>query len=190
MRKYFTRLTPNSGDWIKPSGRDGKCNSTKSSEHLYEQTFGFGWEEWLFQDYHAGKEILLGFLQAFNGKNKTVKSLDEIHFYTRICGSKKPKHLYIGYIKDVKVLPVNQRAATEEQKDSKMRDLKEAKLTDFPSDHSMWANCYNIQFERKNVFLLKVPKEIKLEKGQFRFSLYDLSKHTNILNQIKLLRTK
>jgi hypothetical protein len=48
----------------------------------------------------------------------------------------------------------------------------------------MWHNSYNIQFERKNVILLKVPKEIKLQRGQFRFSLYNLIKHTNILNEI------
>jgi hypothetical protein len=185
MKKYFTRLTPNFNDWQKPSGRDGKCNAVDSAKPLYEQTHGFGWEEWLFQDYHAGKETCLGFLQAFNGKNKAVNSVDEIHLYTRICDSKNPKHLYIGYIKDVQVLPVNQRAATKAQKDSKMRDLKDVKITDFPANDSMWQNCFNIQFERKNVILLNAPREIKLERGQFRFSLYDLSKHTNILNQIK-----
>jgi hypothetical protein len=184
MRKYITRLTPNSREWKKPSGRDGKCNSAKSSEPLYEQTHGFGWEEWLFKDYHAGKETCLGFLQAFNGQNEDFQSVDEIHLYTRICGSIKPKNLYIGYIKDIQVLPVTQRAATKEQKDSKMRDLKDAKITDFPTNESMWQNCFNIQFERKNVILLKAPREINLEKEQFRFSLYDLSKHNTILTQI------
>lgn len=184
MKKYFTRLTPNKNNWEKPSGRDGKCFSAKSSEPLYEQTHGFGWEEWLFQDYHAGKETCLGFLQAFNGKNKTVKSVDEIHLYTRICDSKNPKHLFICYIKDVQVLPLNQRAASKAQKDLKMRDLKDAKIKDFPSNDSMWQNCLNVQFERKNVVLLEIPREIKLERGQFRFSLYDLGKHTNIFSQI------
>jgi hypothetical protein len=184
MKKHFTRLTPNENNWKKPSGTNGKCRSTDSTKPLYEQTHGFGWEEWLFQDYHDGKETCLGFLQAFNGKNKTVKSVDEIHLYTRICASRNPKHIYIGYLKDVKVLPVNQRAATKEQKDSKTSDLKDAKIKDFPANDSMWQNCFNIQFDRKNVVLLKAPREIILERGQFRFSLYDLSKHTNILNQI------
>lgn len=181
MKKYFTRLTPNENNWEKPSGRHGKCRAADSTKPLYEQMHGFGWEEWLFQDYHAGKETCLGFLQAFNGQNEDFQSFDEIHLYTRICDSKKPKHFYI---KDVQVLPVNQRAATKEQKDSKMRDLKAEKITDFPVNDSMWQKCFNIQFERKNVILLKAPREIKLESGQFRFSLYDLSKHTNFLNQI------
>ena len=184
MKKYFTRLTPNENIWEKPSGRHGKCRAADSTKPLYEQMHGFGWEEWLFQDYHAGKETCLGFLQAFNGQNEDFQSFDEIHLYTRICDSKKPKHFYIGYIKDVQVLPVNQRAASKEQKDSKMLDLKDAKRTDFPVNDSMWQKCFNIQFERKNVILLKAPREIKLERGQFRFSLYDLSKHTNFLNQI------
>jgi hypothetical protein len=184
MEKYFTRLTPNSSKWQKPSGPSGKCRAADSTKPLYEQTHGFGWEEWLFQDYHAGKETCFGFLQAFNGQNENFQSVNEVHLYFRRCDSKKPKHFYIGYIKDIKVLSKNQRASSKVQMDSKIRDLNSVKVTDFPSNDSMWHNSYNIQFERKNVILLKVPKEIKLQRGQFRFSLYNLIKHTNILNEI------
>lgn len=184
MKKYFTRLTPNVNGWKKPSGREGKCSSNKSSDSLYEQYNHFGWEEWLFHDYYVGKEKCVGFLQAFNGKNKNVKSVDEIHLYTRICDSRNPKHLYLGYIKEVEVLPVDQRATSTEQKESKFDDLMDVNITDFPRWDSMWENCYNIQFERKNVFLLKAPREITLGREQFRFALYDLNKHLNFSNQI------
>lgn len=186
MKKYFTRLTPNSNDWKKPSGRDGKCNATKFSEPLYEQTNGFGWEEWLFQDYHAGKETCVGFLQAFNDKNLHITSVDIIHLYTRISKVNMPKQFYVGYIKDVKVLPLHQRAASTKKKELKHKDLKDAKITDFPLDDSMWGQCFNIQFERKNVFFAKnfLENEINLHKWQFRFALYDLNDHPNILTEI------
>jgi hypothetical protein len=188
LSAVFIRLTPNTKKWEKPSGHLGKCQAADSTKPLYEQTNGFGWEEWLLEDYHAGKEICLGFLQAFNGKNKHVTSVEIMHLYTRICDGKKAKQFYVGYIKDVKVLPENQRAASSQQKYSRIEDLKQSKITNFPINDEMWKQCFNIQFERKNVVLQKdhMQSEIKLERGQFRFSLYDLedSKHRNVDKQI------
>jgi hypothetical protein len=183
MTQFFTRLTPNFNDWQKPSGRDGKCSGANP---LYEETNGFGWEEWLFQDYHTGKEICLGFLQAFNDKNSIITSVDMVHLFTRICEGNKPKQFYVGYIKDVKVLTENQRAASTQQKEEKQKDLEEAKITNFPDDDLMWGKCYNIQFERKNVFFAKnfLENEINLHKWQFRFSLYNLNDHPNFLTTI------
>ena len=192
MRKYFTRLTPNSHDWKKPSGTNGKCRAADSTKPLYEQTHGFGWEEWLLQDYHAGKVTCLGFLQAFNGQNEDVQSVDEIHLYTRICLGNKPKQYYVGYIRDVKVLTENQRAASKEQKDSRLRELHDAEIIDFQCKDPMWEKCFNIQFERKNVVLQEnhLENEINLNRGQFRFSLYDLNDHPNFLAEIKTFKTK
>ena len=189
MRKYFTRLTPNSHDWKKPSGTNGKCRAADSTKPLYEQTHGFGWEEWLFQDYHAGKETCLGFLQAFNDKNKEFTSVDVIHLYTRICDGNKPKEFYVGQIKNIIVLPKKQRSASENQKKQRIKDLNAVEISNFPCGDPMWNKCFNIQFERKNVILQEnhLENEINLNRGQFRFSLYDLNKHPNFLTQLKTL---
>ena len=186
LSTVFTRLTPNTKKWEKPSGHLGKCQAADSTKPLYEQTNGFGWEEWLFEDYHAGKEICLGFLQAFNDKNRHVKSVEIIHLYTRICSGNEPKQFYVGYIKDVKVLPYNQRAASINHKEKKQKQLVEAGITNFPNNNGMWDKCFNIQFQRKNVFFHEnfLEKEIKLNRGQFRFSLYDLNDHPNFLINI------
>jgi hypothetical protein len=188
VNKVFTRLTPNENNWQKPSGSSGKCRAADPTKPLYEQNYGFGWEEWLFEDYHAGKETCLGFLQAFNGKNKNVTSVEVIYLYTRICYGKKAKQYYVGCIKDVKILPQNQRAASDDIKKKRLIDLNVDGIPKFQTNDPMWEKCFNIQFERKNVFLQKdhMQSEINLEKGQFRFSLYDLNdlKHANILQQI------
>jgi hypothetical protein len=189
MKEYFTRLTPNFNKWEKPSGRDGKCNGAKP---LYEETHGFGWEEWLFEDFKKGKEICLGFLQAFNDKNKDITSVEVIHLYTRICDSIKPKLYYVGLIKDVKILPLNERVASDGIKKKRLIELNNAGLNTFPTNDSMWKKCFNIQFERKNVFLKEdhMQCEIDLDRGQFRFSLYDVNEHPNFLNQINRIKTK
>ncbi len=187
LSTVFTRLTPNENKWQKPSGRRGKCRATDPTKPLYEELNLFGWEEWLFADYHAGKETCLGFLQAFNDKNKEVTSVEVIHLYTRICDGNEPKQFYVGCIKDVKVLPENERAASIKQKEQKQRDLKDAKITNFPNNDPMWEKCFNIQFERKNVVFHEkfLEKEIQLNRGQFRFSFYDLNNHVNFLNSLK-----
>jgi hypothetical protein len=183
MSNYFTRLTPNIKNWKKPSGTEGKCIGT---DLLYEDINGFGWEEWLLEDYHEGNELCLGFLQAFNNKNNEVTFVDVIHFYTRICDGVKPKQYYVGYIKNVKILPQNQRAASENIKKKRLDELKDVGVSNFPTNDSKWENCFNIQFEHKNVFLQEHPMEceITLNRGQFRFALYDLNNHPNFLIQI------
>ena len=186
MKAYFTRITSNQNSWSKPSGTHEKCNALGESNTLYEENNGFGWEEWLFKDYHAGKETCVGFLQAFNDNNRLFTSVDIIHLYTRICGVNEPKQFYVGYIKDVKVLPDNLRAASTQQKESKQKNLKEAKVINFPNDDPMWDKCFNIQFERKNVVLQDdhTQHEINLNRGQFRFALYNLNNHPNFLTEI------
>lgn len=50
----------------------------------------------------------------------------------------------------------------------------------------MWENCFNIQFERKNVVFFEnfMENEIQLNRGQFRFSLYDFNNHPNFIIEI------
>jgi hypothetical protein len=185
ISSVFTRLTPNENNWQKPSGRVGKCRAANSVNPLYEERNHFGWEEWLLEDYHAGKEICVGFLQAFNGKNRHVKSVKIIHLYTRVSDGNDSKQFYVGYIKDVKVLPENQRVASDSHKKQRLTDLNAVDIN-FPVNDEMWDKCFNIQFEQKNVVFHEnfLEKEIQLNRGQFRFSLYDMIYHQNFLTQI------
>ena len=44
---------------------------------------------------------------------------------------------------------------------------------------------YNVRFKPDNVhFKMQYQHIIYLEKGQFRFALYDLKQHTNLTNEI------
>jgi hypothetical protein len=49
-KQYFTRLTLNFNNWEKPSGRNGKFRAADPKKSIYEETHGFGWEEWLFEE--------------------------------------------------------------------------------------------------------------------------------------------
>ncbi|MFM2155261.1 MAG: hypothetical protein RL516_10 [Bacteroidota bacterium] len=183
---FFTRLTSNFNNWKTPSGRDGKCTSNNGT--LYEEIHGFGWEEWLFEEYHANKKnpdhICHGFIQAFNNKNKTAQ-IERLYLYTKVDKNKegiKPGCYYVGYIDNVeKINPLpNEDKVVCEQ-------LKSVGI-DANSYNAMLPYAYNITFQVKDVHVV-FPKVycqlIKLEKGQYRFGMYDMNKHINFINSIR-----
>jgi hypothetical protein len=185
---FFTRLTSNFNNWKNPTGRDGKCQSQSGA--LYEEIQGFGWEEWLFEEYHANKSkpnhICHGFVQAFNNNNPNVE-IDRLYLYTKVgrnkCGI-KPGCYYVGYINNVKKIKPLSR------KDNEVR--KQLNLVGISGNgfKPMILNAYNITFQVKDVHI-NFPKvysqPLKLKRGQFRFGLYNIHKHSNFLadNKIK-----
>ena len=190
-KKYITRLTPNDNNWIKPSGRAGKCKSADPLKLLYEERFGYGWEEWIFENYFAGDEICLGFVQALNRANKTIKKIDELHFYTRICENGKKTHCYIGFIKNVEIIDVRSRAITSLEIKKREEQLKDVGLI---LDTNMIANAINIRFKKDDLKLISKDLKsnwatIRLKRGQFRFGLYDLDVHVNLTQQINSIIT-
>ena len=89
MKTFFTRLTSNFNNWSTPSGQDGKCQSSNALRPLYEELNHFGWEEWLFEDYHVNIDEpefqCQGFTEAFNQKNRHKDRVDRIYLYTKVC---------------------------------------------------------------------------------------------------------
>ena len=181
---YFTRLTPNTNLWVKPSGPAEKCTN---STGLYESRNGFGWEEWLFDDFHAGKEVCRGYIQAFNGNSHANKTIDKLHLYTRICKNKKSVRRYVGYIENVKLIPLNKRGASQELKMKRLKDLQDVKINSISGNDPMWERCFNVEFQRSDFRPVSslLECEIRLKPGQFRFGLYNMIKQSNFIQEIK-----
>jgi hypothetical protein len=84
MKKYLTRLTPNTNGWQFTSGCEFKCGG-----NLYENINNFGWEEWLFNKRNRKNDYQYGFLQCFNTQNINEEvTYDEVYLYTRKCETK------------------------------------------------------------------------------------------------------
>ena len=185
--EYITRLTPNSDKWKKPSGKKGKCCSNNST--LYECQHDFGWEEWLLNDFWSKKERFKGFVQAFNDRNTNVKSIERLHFYTRVCNSRTSKvNVYLGYIDNVNIFPIKDRALSKNEIKTRGTELKKCGLV-IPKD-GMFNKAHNIQFNTSDVHMLLMDEDeqytLNLAQGQYRFALYEINyKHKNIGNQIK-----
>jgi hypothetical protein len=180
MSSYFTRLTPNFNNWEKPSGRDGKCLGVNP---LYEETHGFGWEEWLFEDYHLNKNnpehTCFGFLEAFNHKNKTKRHIDKIYLYTKVCANKKditPGFYYVGNIDHVQRIEPLSKPENDVRTDLNAVELNQKGFL------PMLPYAKNISFQVKDVhvnFNNVFQQPIQLNRGQFRFALYNLNNHQN-----------
>ena len=188
MNCFFTRLTSNFNDWRNPSGRNGKCNSSNAQQPLYEQTNSFGWEEWLFEEYHkmgsAPEHICNGFIEAFNQKNRTKGVIDRLYLYTKVCTNKvgiASGYYFVGYIDNVKQIAPIPKNQNEVQADLIAVDITHNGYL------PMLRFAKNISFLFKDVhvkFPLVFTQPIQLNPGQFRFSLYDLNEHPNFLSAI------
>jgi hypothetical protein len=187
-KDYFTRLTPNFIQWQKPSGHDGKCQSADHAQPLYEEEHGFGWEEWLFEEYYLNhsepEHECRGFIQAFNGRNLHIRHLNRLYLYTKLCSNEKgkpPGCYYVGYINNV-------RRIGPEAKDA---ESVGAALQAVGIHHNnflpMLPYALNISFKVKDVHLGKrcvFQQPIELQRGKYRFALYNLSRHHNFLTEI------
>ena len=188
MTKYFTRLTPNFNNWIKPSGREGKCESSDPTCLIYEDTNGFGWEEWLFEDYFVNLNDpdfeCNGFVEAFNQQNTDKEIVDRLYLYTKLCNNNKglkPGCYFVGYISNVKLIPPLSKDPQEVVSDLINVGINQNNFS------PMLSLAKNISFRVKDVnikFLNVYNQPIELNRGQFRFSLYDLNDHTNFLPSI------
>lgn len=99
MEKRIARLTWNTNGWVQPSGKIGKSTNKDSHEGQY----GYGHEEWLFDNSKVVEGYRYGFLepirkqqQAYVGKNYNV-------WLYSIDGISK-KRYFIGEIRNVEVI--------------------------------------------------------------------------------------
>lgn len=197
MKKYLTRLTPNSYKWEKPSGIDSKCGLDKKSP--YEGIHGFGWEEWLLNDYHNPINQLdgycYGFIQAFHKKNKAQEKIDRLYLYTKVCKNKKKINFYLGYIDNVEILkhPFSQKTLNEKKVSfckKAASDLKNVQINSYQKDLTEMCSedsLFNVRFKPCDVHIIDFDfhkRPIKMIKGQARFGLYDLEKHVNLMTEI------
>ena len=188
MDHFFTRLTPNFKNWERPSGQDGKCRSSNASKPLYEELYHFGWEEWLFEDYHLNSNEpdfqCQGFIEAFNQKNRHKDRVDRIYLYTKVGTNNNrilPGYYYVGYIDNVMRIEPLPKKESDVQ-----RDLKAAGISP-DSFLPMLPFAKNISFKAKDVYVdfsLVFQQSIQLQRGQYRFASYYINKHSNFLTAI------
>lgn len=118
----MARITWNTNQWIKPSGRNGK-----STNPSFEFTHGFGHEEWLFDGDKILEGYKYGFLEPIHKHRLTYEGkVFDLSLYTR--NSDTGNNYWVTTLKNVEV--ISSEEATEVLKHYRKEGWYEAMKTD------------------------------------------------------------
>lgn len=107
--KIFTRLTSNDNNWELPSPHRWRKENQGKKNIPFENQYGFGHEEWLFNPRYNIEGYQYGFIRGIQRSKDAVSNYDEVHLYT--VKKEKFRNLvyYLGHIKNVIVIKDDQR---------------------------------------------------------------------------------
>ena len=80
--KRIMRLTWNSNNWETPCGHSWHPKNQRNSAIAYENQYGFGHEEWLFNERFRIGGYQYGYIRGVNNLSEDVEFLDQITLYT------------------------------------------------------------------------------------------------------------
>src|SRR5687768_236316 len=103
MPILFAKIVSNTNNWILPSGNKRKLNADHKAP--YEIRYGFGHEEWLFNDRYLIDGYQYGHMRSLEKSRMFLDNFAErIYLYSHV-GDKSPKQAYYhGYIDHVEKL--------------------------------------------------------------------------------------
>ena len=179
----ISRICWNSKNWTKPSGKNGKSKDKNSFENM----FGFGTEEWLFDLNKLINGKHFASLQSINRNLEKYKNLlFNITLYANDSNSNQ--NYWIGEIKNVIILDDSKALDIfEEYKknnwllemESDVKDIS-GNVDEFKSLNS--TSLFNIEFSPKDVYIF--DELIPFRKGE------DLNNYRYILLNRKMKSSK
>lgn len=105
--RKFLRLTWNENYWEFPSGHPWKKQNQNNSNIPYENQYGFGHEEWLFNPRYKINDYQYGYIRGLDLKSEALDFLSNVYLYSiRKLGSLK-EPFYLGYINNLQIIKHN-----------------------------------------------------------------------------------
>ena len=194
MDKRQMRITWNRFNWEKPSGHFWKKENQTKNNIAYENQYGFGHEEWLFNQRYRINGFQYGYVRGVEKASLENDLIDELYLYTKDTDG---KYFFIGLLKNVVRITRNKeeqdlirpvfnkyfQIAIEELKEVNS-DYKELKRTGMiPTLKFKW--------EDSIIFGDPIPVELNIIKYR-RYQPYKLTKELELYSnnhlekQIKL----
>lgn len=182
--KQYTRLTFNSNNWQKPSGKDGKS----TNPNCFEGKHHFGFEEWLFDDSTLIKGKKYAFIQGV--ASSTIKRNAPKELILFIINGKTKERLHIATLLKWEYFEDVNHTIQSEFEDKgwikQMRKQVQAVNGNVVMFDTVVANkgksellepMFNVRFEFKDLHILPQPKVLpKGHKvyGLNRYQIYEL----------------
>lgn len=176
------RVCWNTNYWQKPSGMDGKVNSSQSG--AYEKNTGYGHEEWLLDSSKIIDGYHYSYIQAIGQhRDKYIGSEYNIALYS--INSKTKDRWWLGEIKNVMV--VDQKESARIHKEYKKRGWLDemyqqimdvnADLDEFKSIAPENFTC--IKYKLSNLKILDEPRKFSANDPAITSDYYNLKNRVN-----------
>lgn len=185
--KRLMRLTWNKNNWEFPSVHQWKQKNQGNSNIAYENQYGYGHEEWLFNKRYTFDGYQYGYLRGVDHMSEKDRFIDEVVLYTinddtkerSIVASIKSIEIIAGYDKELKkFLPLYKK-----YEEDMMNELKEvnADYKHFKKDHLL----PNVKFHWEDVIIYNNPIQSEfLESNKYnRFQPYKIDSELQELIQ-------
>lgn len=155
--KIFTRLTSNENNWELPSPHKWKRENQGKKNIAFENQYGFGHEEWIFNLRYNINGFQYGFIRGIEHSKESIINYDEVHLYT--VKKEKAKNLvyYLGFIRNVIVI----------KNDLKEQKLIQKVIESFNSD--MIAEVENVNADVKGIIKFPYGTVVKFKLEDVSF---------------------
>jgi hypothetical protein len=100
MHHYLARLSYNSSGWVRPT----KEAQASEEDGTYNQTHGFGHEDWFFRNEWQIDGWRYGFVQAVNSSHKKLVKLNEPFDLTLFTIDEQKRRRYVARIHEAECL--------------------------------------------------------------------------------------
>ncbi|WP_420577495.1 hypothetical protein [Ekhidna sp.] len=181
--RRIMRLTWNENNWEKPSGHKWREKDQGNTSIAYENQFGYGHEEWLFNHRYKKNEFHYGYVRGVNNMSEKAETIDELVLYS-INPNDQGRYL-VAEIRDVSIIEGTDEVEkiviplVEKYMDEAIEELDSvnADVDSFKSDHLI----PNIKFKWDNVTIFNNPIPAPYLRGpEFnRFQAYRINDDLN-----------
>ncbi len=194
MDKRQMRITWNEYNWEKPSGHLwSKENQTKKNI-AYENQYGFGHEEWLFNQRYRINGFQYGYVRGVEKAVLKNELIDELYLYTK---DTEGNYFFIGILKNVERITQNSKeqelikATFDKHLEIAIEELKEVGSDYTELQRTGMTPILKFKWEDANI--LEEPIPIKIDDSKYRrYQPYKLTRElenfidNNLKKQIEL----
>ena len=188
--KRIMRLTWNSNNWETPSGHSWHPKNQGNSAVAYEKQYGFGHEEWLFNERFRIDGYQYGYIRGVYNLSEDVEFLDQITLYTFRYDKQR---CLVGNIHNVEIIEgYEEEKKIESLLASYMPSMLD-ELKDVNADYNRFKDDYllpNVKFKWDEADLFNEPLSVDfLDGAEFnRFQAYHLKEELEVLIESEFVK--
>ncbi|WP_323757984.1 hypothetical protein [Roseivirga sp.] len=182
--KRIMRLTWNSNNWETPSGHSWRPENQGNTNIAYENQYGYGHEEWLFNERFRLDGYQYGYVRGVDGLSQKAERIDQITLYTIRDDQQR---CLVGNLYNVEIIEgyEEELAKIAQLLESNHATMK-AELKSVNADYRVFRKgeySPNIKFKWNEAELFNEPFSVDFLDGpEFnRFMPYHLSEELEVL---------